>query len=95
MGTFTAPAADHTYDVGIVHLNPDGSSSVQVIIRNLAGAPIDLFILTIALNGPVMTETGVQVAAQLPSNARTAQTAYLSALNAAVDAAAAAGKFVR
>jgi hypothetical protein len=95
MGTFNQASATRTYDRGIVRVNPDGSMAVQVIIKDASGQPVDNFLLHLPVAGPITNDVGGTVAANTPNAVKTARTAFTDAIDAAIDNAAAAGKFAR
>lgn len=95
MGSFTQGSASRTYDRGIVHIGAGGVAQVEITIRNAAGRPVDQFTLTLPMSGAIVDSDGTQIAAGVPAAIANARNSFLAALDAAIDNAAAAGKFTR
>ena len=94
-GTFTQSSAVRTYTRSAIRLAPDGSGIVSLVVTNAAGRTIDHFDVLVPVSGAIVDSDGNQLAASVPAGVSSARTSYLTAIDAAIDAAATAGKFVR
>lgn len=95
-GTFQQVAATRTYTRRHVRFDANsGAFSAQVVVLTAGGRMIDSFDVRVPTSGAIVDEDGNQVAASVPGGLNTARNSFLSALDAAIDNAAAAGKFAR
>ena len=95
-GTFTQPSAARVYERGDTVLRPDGALAVRINIRNGEGGRIiDGFEVIVPASGAVVDSEGNQIAAGVPVAISSARLSLTTALDAAIDNAAAAGKFHR
>jgi hypothetical protein len=95
MGNFTQPSANRIYARDHVHVSPDGVLRVRLVITNDAGTPVDDLYVIVPVSGPIMDHRGNQLAASVPAGLNSARNSFLAALDAAIDSAAAAGRFAR
>jgi hypothetical protein len=95
MGDFTQPSAPRTFERTHIRVGVNGAMEVGIAIKNAAGRVIDRFELTLPLSGAVTDNEGNQISANVPGAIGTARTALLTAIDNAIENAAAAGKFNR
>lgn len=95
MGTFASPGFTRTYDRGAMRIDLDGTTHVHVEIKNEAGSVVDRFEVRIPVAGAITDQGGNQLAASVPVGIANARASLLSAIDSAIDNAAAAGKFAR
>ncbi len=95
MGNFTQPSGNRTYERGHIALNVDGTMRVGVHVTNDAGKTVDNFEVRVPVSGAITDQDGNQLAASVPVGISSARTSLLSAIDAAIDSAAASGKFAR
>lgn len=95
-GTFQQGTATRTYERRHVRFDPASSSfEAQVAVLTAGGRLIDTFIVRVPASGAIVDDDGNQIAASVPAGLNTARTSFLTALDSAIDNAAAAGKFAR
>lgn len=94
MGTFQENAT-RTYTRGPLRLLADGRMAVDVLITNDAGKLIGAFEVRIPVAGPILDQDGQQLSASVPVGISNTRTSLISAIDSAIDNAAAAGKFAR
>jgi hypothetical protein len=94
-GTFAQPGGNRAYDRGHVAIQPGGAMRVQVSVANDAGKTVDNFEVRIPVSGAILDHDGSQIAASVPAAIANARASLLSAIDAAIDNAAAAGRFAR
>jgi hypothetical protein len=92
MGQFTQSSANRNYALQNMQMNAAGVVHVHLIVTNDAGKVVDRITVTIPASGPIVDDQGVQLAASVPGGLNTARNSFLTALDSAIDAAAAAGK---
>jgi hypothetical protein len=96
MGTFQQDAVTRTYQRRSIRINGgDGSFAVEITVMNANGRQIDRLEVRVPASGAILDEEGTQIAAVVPVGLASARASFLSAVDAAVDNAAAAGKFAR
>jgi hypothetical protein len=96
MGEFVQGSATRTYERRAIRIDGGGTSfTVEVAVLNAAGRVVDRFEVRVPASGVILDEDGNQIAASVPGAVNTARTSFLNAIDAAIDSAAAANKFVR
>lgn len=95
MGQFTQPSANRIYNRRFVTINSDGSMTVGITVTNDAGKILETFSVFIPSAGAIIDEDQQILAANVPVGLNNARSSFLTALDNAIDAAAAAGKFNR
>lgn len=95
MGQFTQNQVTRNYDRRLIQIGADGTMFVLVIVSNALGREVDRFEVRIPPSGPIVDADGNQLAASVPAGLNNARTSFLTAIDNAIDNAAAAGKFSR
>jgi hypothetical protein len=95
-GTFQQGTATRTYERRSIRIDGGGTSfSVDIAVLNAGGRLIDNFEVRVPASGAIVDSDGNQLAASVPAGIASARASFLSAIDSAIDSAAAAGKFAR
>ena len=95
MGTFQQPSANRNYARGDVQIDDTGRMRMQLLITNDAGKKLDSIEIYFPISGPITDSAGNQLSASVPAAIANARNSLGTAIDNAIDSAAAAGKFVR